>query len=349
MTWPQLRSLRTRALVLGVVPATLLVVALGGYFSVSRINDLELAFEQRASALARQIAAASVYPVFSGNQPALAQVVDSIAGDPEITGLVIEDATGHALADYQRSAGDAPSQVFRAPIRSEPVAVDDFETAAHGGGALLGQIQLVVSRQTLLARNGEVLRLGALLSALGILAAVAMARFMAGRISGPVQALTEAARTIEQGAPMPQLPSLRDEEFATLGNAMQLMDREIRRAREQLEHDIARATAELAETLEAVEIKNVELDLARRRAQEAYAVKSRFLANISHELRTPLHTIHGFSERLADGALDDAQRRQLQFIEHASADLGQILDDMLDVAALESGELRLELAPLIQD
>ncbi|PWG74112.1 hypothetical protein DF186_19575, partial [Enterococcus hirae] len=79
-----------------------------------------------------------------------------------------------------------------------------------------------------------------------------------------------------------------------------------------------RSNAELRQTLEELEIKNVELDLARRRAEEASKVKSRFLANMSHEIRTPVNGIIGFIRLLAQGRLEREQAEYVQII-HKSA------------------------------
>lgn len=64
---------------------------------------------------------------------------------------------------------------------------------------------------------------------------------------------------------------------------------------EEMQHNIDQATSDLRETLEQMEIQNVELDLAKKRAREAARIKSEFLANMSHELRTPLNGVIGFT------------------------------------------------------
>ena len=66
----------------------------------------------------------------------------------------------------------------------------------------------------------------------------------------------------------------------------------------EMQHSIDQATSDLRETLEQLEIQNVELDIAKKRAQEAARVKSEFLANMSHELRTPLNGVIGFTRQM---------------------------------------------------
>ena len=86
------------------------------------------------------------------------------------------------------------------------------------------------------------------------------------------------------------------------------------------------------------------LEAARDQAEEASRAKSQFLARMSHELRTPLNAVLGLSQvmRSAPGALDSGQRLHLQTIEQAGRHLLALIDDTLDLARIESGEVRVE-------
>lgn len=83
-----------------------------------------------------------------------------------------------------------------------------------------------------------------------------------------------------------------------------------------------------------------------RRASEA---KTEFLANVSHELRTPLTAILGFAEVLGaefDGPLNVAQRRDLETIQASSRHLLKLINDLIDIASIESGRVAIALAPV---
>ncbi|MGO4777265.1 sensor histidine kinase, partial [Lysobacter sp. 2RAB21] len=77
-----------------------------------------------------------------------------------------------------------------------------------------------------------------------------------------------------------------------------------------------------------------------RRANEA---KSRFLANMSHEFRTPLNGLAGMSELLATTRLDSEQRECLNTIQASTRSLLSLVEDVLDISAIEAGKLRLDL------
>jgi two-component system sensor histidine kinase RpfC len=77
-----------------------------------------------------------------------------------------------------------------------------------------------------------------------------------------------------------------------------------------------------------------------RRANEA---KSRFLAHMSHELRTPLNGIIGMAELLAATRLDREQRESAEIIQGSAQTLLLLVNDVLDISAIEAGKLRVEV------
>ncbi|MAK82937.1 ATP-binding protein [Phenylobacterium sp.] len=81
---------------------------------------------------------------------------------------------------------------------------------------------------------------------------------------------------------------------------------------------------------------------ARDAAEAASRAKSDFLANMSHEVRTPLNGVLGMAQVMERHPLSDAQRERLSIIRESGATLLTLLDDVLDIARIETGRLELE-------
>lgn len=86
-------------------------------------------------------------------------------------------------------------------------------------------------------------------------------------------------------------------------------------------------------------------DITRLRRLEQ--VRRDFVANVSHELRTPLSSIKGYAETLREGAIDDKENRLIfvKTIEEQADRLSKLVDDLLDLSAVESGHRLPKLAP----
>jgi len=93
---------------------------------------------------------------------------------------------------------------------------------------------------------------------------------------------------------------------------------------------------------EALRDKNIELERASR-------AKDRFLASMSHELRTPLNAIIGFTGTLLmrlPGPLVPEQERQLQLVQSSARHLLRLINDILDLAKIESGHVDMSVEPV---
>ena len=110
-------------------------------------------------------------------------------------------------------------------------------------------------------------------------------------------------------------------------------------------HDVTERVR-LAKLLEA---QNSELNNARCAAETANRAKSDFLANMSHELRTPLGTILGYAQLIGSGTppLSPSQQSNIEQIIQAGWYLLELVNEVLDLATVESGKLALSLEPTL--
>ena len=98
----------------------------------------------------------------------------------------------------------------------------------------------------------------------------------------------------------------------------------------------------LADFARQLSDKNKELELALETAREAVQAKSRFLANMSHEIRTPMNGVLATAELLALSPLNREQEELVETIRSSANCLLGILNDILDLAKIEAGKLRLQ-------
>lgn len=120
---------------------------------------------------------------------------------------------------------------------------------------------------------------------------------------------------------------------------------------------VAMAVRKVEQYAQELRTKNEELLLALGAAREASATKGRFLAAMSHEFRTPLNGIIGLAELMFDsvaGPVSEEQKEYLGDILASSRHLLHLVNDVLDMAKVESGKMEfrletLELAPLLRE
>lgn len=99
-----------------------------------------------------------------------------------------------------------------------------------------------------------------------------------------------------------------------------------------------------------IEERTAELASAKEVAEEASSAKSQFLARVSHEIRTPMHAILSAAELLRSSQPDRRARAKLEIIDHASQTLLDIVNQVLDLSAIEHGRLNInsvEFAPSV--
>ncbi|NQV01405.1 MAG: response regulator [Bacteroidia bacterium] len=86
------------------------------------------------------------------------------------------------------------------------------------------------------------------------------------------------------------------------------------------------------------------LIIAKEKAEESDRLKSAFLSNMSHEIRTPMNAILGFSGLLSDpGSTEDEKIEYIDIIRERGNDLMRIISDIIDVAKIESGQLKINI------
>jgi PAS domain S-box-containing protein len=112
--------------------------------------------------------------------------------------------------------------------------------------------------------------------------------------------------------------------------------------------DIKKYQKEILDKNKEIEIQNQEyrkltdeLIKAKEKAEESDRLKSAFLANMSHEIRTPMNGIIGFADLLEENSLEEEKKKQfLQIIKNSGMQLLNIINDIIDISKIETGQIR---------
>ena len=104
---------------------------------------------------------------------------------------------------------------------------------------------------------------------------------------------------------------------------------------------VRKITSERDEAL----LKLNEYEAKIRKAEKASRMKSLFLANMSHEIRTPLNAIEGFSRVIAETDSPEERMKMLEIVERNNNRLLSLINEILDLSRVESGEIQMKKAP----
>jgi signal transduction histidine kinase/CheY-like chemotaxis protein len=271
---------------------------------------------------------------------------------------------GKLFASYA-AAGEHPE--FPALPETDGVHLQDahlvvFKRIVHDG-SLLGTVYLRAEYNLTLTLLQDI-AIALVIAVLAMAIAFLMIRRLEKLVTRPISAMADTAReVVQQGDYSRRVVKESKDEVGALIDSFNDMLSEVERRTQDLEvsnqeisreveqrqlaqHEVMRLNVDLEER---VRVRTSELEEARASAEHANQGKSAFLSSMSHELRTPLNAILGFNQLLASDAkpMTDARRKEFTgFISKAGKHLLELINEILDLAKVESGQLRLSLEPV---
>lgn len=172
--------------------------------------------------------------------------------------------------------------------------------------------------------------------------------YLSRTFTHPLRVLTEAAESVANGDYGHRVDLDRADELGTLAASFNSMAGQVQTAHVDLQFQVEQAR-ELAIELERANGRLRELmvdaENARLLAEEANRAKSDFLATVSHEIRTPINAIVGYTDLMLLGIGGTPSPTQIENLERVRGNgkhLTRLIDDVLDLAKIEAGQLHVE-------
>ena len=331
-----------------IASTTALLLAASAFFAYHLIT-FRSSIVRTLTIQADTIGLNSVSALRFNDERAAEDTLSALRADRNINAATVYSADGRLFAAYTGQARDrsaiapaiAPGQADFARFDGRILNVSH---AIVSEGDRVGTVQLVYSLDELFADLARYVGIALLVLAVSVVAAVMAATVLQRSFSEPIARLAAAAGAVSREkdyavrvAPTPNRDELGIliDTFNEMLLQIQLRDREVeagnerfRQLNEDLERRVGQRTAELQAT-------NKELEA--------------FTYSVSHDLRAPLRRIDGFANILVDeygGELCEEARRYLSRVREGTRQMGQLVDDLLNLARLGRKELRLQVTGL---
>ena len=356
-------SIGARLLLMTLLPTTLMALVIGGYFSWQQLHDSEQQLLQRGLMTIEYLQQPAANALLSREPERVGAILNAALNYTDVRSVALYDAgmtplerrgpsmrpAGTALTDVGLAAGtglqihrgDRASR-FTIPLLASANLSDRESYPDIELDSLLGWLEVELSHGNTLIQQYQGLLATLMTIILGLALTAAGVFIMGRRITQPILHLNTAITQISQGQFDVRLSEQNSRELDDLARGINNMAQTMQSAQGELQQNIDQATEDLRQTLETIEIQNIELDLARKTAQEASRIKSEFLANMSHELRTPLNSILGFTSLLQRSEMAGRQQEYLVTIGKSADSLLAIINEILDFSKIEAGKLVLE-------
>ena len=358
------RDLKDWIIVLTIVPTMLTGIILATYFTASRFTELNQSLLSQGTNIIETLSIASETAIIDKDKRKLKRLIYSShrKNSDQISNIAVFDLQRKRLL-YSGNQKDLalleiesnesiPTHtiyknindqlVFFTPVYAE---LSTSSISANVNEQLIGYMAMQYNQDNAMLEHKTALLISFLTIIFGLLMALYFARKLSNKVIHPVRTMVNAINAIGSGTGNVHIEEELTGELDLLKTGINSVAKSLNAVHLEMQMNVEQATSDLRETMEQIEIQNVELNLAKRKALDANRVKSEFLANMSHELRTPLNGVIGFTRQLLKTPLNNNQKDYLETIANSANSLLTIIDDILDFSKLDAGRMVFENIP----
>ena len=359
------RALKHWALMMMLLPGIIIGLVIGSYVTYLRYSELNQNLVNRGLYLSQPLTVLAAHAIVHHDTDTLQQTINSAhrQASPVIRAISIFLPDHQLLMSSNRHPEIGNSRfklnksipdITRVEVASDYIYIrspifNEFELELNGTTSnkpvIYGYLVVELNRfESLLSQRSTLFTVISIILMILSVSAIFAIRFIRN-VMTPVTILSKTLEKIVEGDTKVRVKEEMLGELDVLRQQVNKIGNSIQTANQQAEYSIGEYTQELQQTVEQLEVQNIELNLAKREAQQASKVKSQFLANMSHELRTPLSGVLGFTRQLKKTSLNLNQRDFLDTIETSAQNLLRIINDILDFSKLDAGKMVLEKMP----
>lgn len=350
-------GLRFWLILCSVLPALLVALLLGSYFNSKQQQDSEQHLREKAANIALSLAISSQQLLQQQQLAAIQALLEHAhrLNSPMVISISLFNAKGELLLTSNSQHDLSQEALHQQHVKPNQLNYLDQQQHLLVYQPLLktnplrdedpGYLLLQFEQQHLLLEQQISLLHSGLLIAVVLFLALCLAFFLIQKLQPELHRIKRQMQQLMDGQYRVRAMPLTIREMDVLqAGVLQLAER-LARLEQEMQQNIEQVTSDLQQSMEQLEIQNIQLDFAKRKALEDNRQKSDFLAKMSHELRTPLNAVIGFTRQLLKTPLSHHQSDYLHTIQKSANSLLNLVNDVLDFSRLEEGRMSINPEP----